>query len=227
MGVENVMTLAPLASEDELTALSDDDLFLQLKEHGVNAGPIVASTRPFYERKLFSMIFGQPEPSNEYSEVEDDEDYYEDDYQPSAVVKVVDPLPETPTLRQRLNLINDKDGCSVKEAASELDGGGCVSGLSSRRSTNGSNVVNDGGRQSSSDVTDSSPEPSFNNWRPLIKMLTIVLLLGVLFLEMYFSVLKLDPVHDVSQALASERRTTSDGEFGPDVGAGNQQISSE
>jgi len=76
------------ASEIDVTALSDDDLFLQLKSAGVDVGPIVSSTRQFYERKLASILSGPAETvgnsSREYSDTEPEDD--DEDDQPSAVV---------------------------------------------------------------------------------------------------------------------------------------------
>jgi len=71
----------------DLSALSDDELFQQLVAHGLAPGPIVASTRPFYERKLGRLLGQEPElevsKEEEYSDTEPEE---EDD-QPSAVVQ--------------------------------------------------------------------------------------------------------------------------------------------
>jgi len=73
----------------DIGQMSDDDLRQQLKEYGVDVGPIVSTTRLFYEKKLGKLMEsgGQPHP-----ETESEEDYDEDDdeevqfnYQPAPV----------------------------------------------------------------------------------------------------------------------------------------------
>uniref|UniRef100_A0A3B3ZQM8 Uncharacterized protein n=1 Tax=Periophthalmus magnuspinnatus TaxID=409849 RepID=A0A3B3ZQM8_9GOBI len=54
----------PRTEEVEVTELSDEDLKQQLAKHGVEAGPIVASTRKLYEKKL-QKILDQPPPEPE------------------------------------------------------------------------------------------------------------------------------------------------------------------
>ena len=43
----------------DIDALDDDELFEKLKENGVEVGPIVASTRPFYKKKLLMVLKGE------------------------------------------------------------------------------------------------------------------------------------------------------------------------
>ena len=43
----------------DIDALDDDELFEKLKENGVDVGPIVASTRPFYKKKLAMVLKGE------------------------------------------------------------------------------------------------------------------------------------------------------------------------
>jgi len=43
----------------DIDALDDDELFEKLKENGVDVGPIVASTRPFYKKKLAMVLRGE------------------------------------------------------------------------------------------------------------------------------------------------------------------------
>ncbi|XP_038164829.1 thymopoietin b isoform X1 [Cyprinodon tularosa] len=49
----------PRTEEVEVTELSDEDLKQQLAKHGVDTGPIVASTRKVYEKKLQKLL-GEP-----------------------------------------------------------------------------------------------------------------------------------------------------------------------
>ncbi|XP_053741615.1 thymopoietin b isoform X1 [Synchiropus splendidus] len=46
----------PRSEEVDVTDLTDDDLKQQLAKHGVESGPIVASTRKVYEKKLQKLI---------------------------------------------------------------------------------------------------------------------------------------------------------------------------
>lgn len=48
-----------LVEEIDIDALDDDELFEKLKENGIAVGPIVASTRPFYEKKLKMVLSGE------------------------------------------------------------------------------------------------------------------------------------------------------------------------
>lgn len=50
----------PRAEEVEVTELSDEDLKQQLAKHGVDTGPIVASTRKLYEKKLQKLLDQPP-----------------------------------------------------------------------------------------------------------------------------------------------------------------------
>ena len=43
----------------DIDALDDDELFEKLREFGVEVGPIVASTRPFYKKKLAMVMKGE------------------------------------------------------------------------------------------------------------------------------------------------------------------------
>ena len=48
-----------VAEELDIDALDDDELFEKLKENGIDVGPIVASTRPFYQKKLAMVLRGE------------------------------------------------------------------------------------------------------------------------------------------------------------------------
>lgn len=54
----------PRTDEVEVTELTDEDLKQQLAKHGVEAGPILASTRKLYEKKL-QKVLDQPPPELE------------------------------------------------------------------------------------------------------------------------------------------------------------------
>jgi hypothetical protein len=43
----------------DVDALDDDELFSLLKENGIDVGPIVSSTRPFYKKKLALVLKGE------------------------------------------------------------------------------------------------------------------------------------------------------------------------
>lgn len=50
----------PRSEEVEVTELTDEDLKQQLAKHGVDSGPIVASTRKVYEKKLQKLLDQPP-----------------------------------------------------------------------------------------------------------------------------------------------------------------------
>lgn len=61
----------------DVKALDDDGLFQHLKKHGIDVGPIVASTRSFYEKKLALVLSGDSGmngDSNEFSANEDEDE---------------------------------------------------------------------------------------------------------------------------------------------------------
>jgi len=59
----------------DVTAFDDDALFIKLKEHGIEVGPIVESTRPFYEKKLAAVLAGTVLPGvDEFSDTETEEE---------------------------------------------------------------------------------------------------------------------------------------------------------
>ncbi|KAL6106484.1 tmpo [Pungitius sinensis] len=53
----------PRSEEVEVTDLTDEDLKQQLEKHGVVSGPVVASTRKFYEKKLQKLLDQPPAES--------------------------------------------------------------------------------------------------------------------------------------------------------------------
>ena len=74
----------------DIGSLDDDQLFEMLKKNGVGVGPIVASTRKFYEGKLRLVLGGGSSASNgakEFSDTEPEEE--EEEEQPSPVQVVV------------------------------------------------------------------------------------------------------------------------------------------
>jgi len=86
----------------DVDALDDDELFSLLKENGIDVGPIVASTRPFYKKKLAIVLKGEnmlnTSASNgeEYSDT-DPETEPEDD-QPAGISEE---SPEAPITRSK------------------------------------------------------------------------------------------------------------------------------
>jgi len=90
-GVEEVSN-SMVVEEVDIDALQDDELFQLLKENGVDAGPIVETTRPFYKKKLASLLKGENGIANgtngEFSDTEPEE---EEDDQPSVVTTPKEP----------------------------------------------------------------------------------------------------------------------------------------
>lgn len=80
-----------LVGDLDIDALDDDQLFTLLQENGINPGPIVGSTRPFYKKKLALVLKGGGDSSivngsngnTEFSDTEPDTE--EEEEQPSAV----------------------------------------------------------------------------------------------------------------------------------------------
>merc|ERR1711894_255088 len=76
----------------DIGSLDDDQLFEMLKKNGVEVGPIVASTRKFYEKKLSEALAGESATAsngtNGTKEFSDTEPEDEEEEQP-AVVEVV------------------------------------------------------------------------------------------------------------------------------------------
>ena len=83
----------------DVSALSDDELFEKLQQHGISAGPIVDSTRKLYQKKLLDVLMLKGETANttngkevEYSDTEEEveeeveEVVEEEDDQPAAVI---------------------------------------------------------------------------------------------------------------------------------------------
>ncbi|XP_058498175.1 lamina-associated polypeptide 2, isoforms beta/gamma-like [Solea solea] len=69
------------------SALTDDDLKAALLKHGVKAGPIVASTRFLYEKKLRKLLHGQLNGAKKgmmYSDSEEEENGEDNDAESSA-----------------------------------------------------------------------------------------------------------------------------------------------
>lgn len=60
----------PRTEEVEVTDLTDEDLRQQLAKHGVDSGPIVASTRKLYEKKLQKLLdqpLAEPEAPTDFT----------------------------------------------------------------------------------------------------------------------------------------------------------------
>jgi len=85
----------------DVDALDDDELFKLLKENGIDVGPIVSSTRPFYKKKLALVLKGEnmvnTSNGDEYSDT-DPETEPEDD-QPAGTT--VEETPEPPITRSK------------------------------------------------------------------------------------------------------------------------------
>jgi len=116
----------------DIGSLDDDQLFEMLKKNGVEVGPIVASTRKFYEKKLSAALAGETATAsngtNGTKEFSDTEPEDEEEEQP-AVVEVVAKR-RTPRsvkssssslvesgLRQRLALADELDSSPASPGA--------------------------------------------------------------------------------------------------------------
>ena len=89
-----------VVDEIDVESLDDDELFRLLKENGIDVGPIVSSTRPFYKKKLALVLKGgcMVNTSNETDGYSDTDPESEDD-QPSGTT--VEETPEAPTTRSK------------------------------------------------------------------------------------------------------------------------------
>lgn len=115
----------------DIEALSDDELFEKLKENGISAGPIVASTRKFYKKKLAMAL--KMEPANtsngngaEYS----DTDPEDEEEEPAEVTSEA-----TVTTRRSASARNSSSSQSQKKSPTKSPFGSMfkeVSGLRSR-----------------------------------------------------------------------------------------------
>ena len=78
----------------DIDALDDDELFEKLRENGVDVGPIVASTRPFYKKKLALVLKGETMNSTngngaEYSDTDPETEEEEaEEEQPAVEARV-------------------------------------------------------------------------------------------------------------------------------------------
>ena len=72
--------------------MDDDELFEKLKENGISAGPIVASTRKFYKKKLAMVLNGETANTSngngaEYSDTDPEDEEVDD--QPASTEATV------------------------------------------------------------------------------------------------------------------------------------------
>ena len=61
-----------VVEELDIDALDDDELFEKLKEIGIDVGPVVASTRPFYQKKL-AMVLRRDTRKQDIDALDDDD----------------------------------------------------------------------------------------------------------------------------------------------------------
>ena len=88
--VESTEESSLIIGDLDLDAVDDDELFKLLKENGIEVGPIVASTRPFYKKKLALVLRGENDMNGtngtnggEFSDTEPETEPEDD--QPSGV----------------------------------------------------------------------------------------------------------------------------------------------
>ena len=83
----------------DIDALDDDRLFQLLKENGIDVGPIVSSTRPFYKKKLALVLRGESmvNISNGDGYSDTDPETEPEDNQPAGTI--VEETPEASTTR--------------------------------------------------------------------------------------------------------------------------------
>jgi len=106
----------------DVDSLEDEELFNLLKENGIAAGPIVASTRPFYKKKLALILKGESmngtangsaNGGDAFSDTEPEDEEEEGD-QPSAVIS---PKVETRTsTRSRVSSSSKKSNKSATQS---------------------------------------------------------------------------------------------------------------
>lgn len=84
-------------NEGTVSQLSDDELFKQLKEFGVDVGPILGSTRTVYERKLERLLQGDSgnQSSSPYSGSDNDEDDDAQEIYQNAHLPIITQPPRT------------------------------------------------------------------------------------------------------------------------------------
>jgi len=104
----------------DVDSLEDEELFNLLKENGIAAGPIVASTRPFYKKKLALILKGESMngtangSANGGDAFSDTEPEDEEEDQPSAVIS---PKVETRTsTRSRVSSSSKKSNKSATQS---------------------------------------------------------------------------------------------------------------
>lgn len=114
----------------DVDALDDDELFSLLKENGIDVGPIVSSTRPFYKKKLALVLKGESmvntSNGDEYSDT-DPETEPEDD-QPAGTI--VEETPEPVVTRSKKASSSSKAPNSPSKA--DLDSPFNATGLRQR-----------------------------------------------------------------------------------------------
>jgi len=107
----------------DVDALDDDELFSLLKENGIDVGPIVASTRPFYKKKLAIVLKGESmlnvSNGEEYSDT-DPETEPEDD-QPAGISEET---PEPPVTRSKASSSSKSPSKLSLSLASPFDASG-------------------------------------------------------------------------------------------------------
>jgi len=113
----------------EIEELDDNELFAMLRDNNIAAGPIVASTRPLYQKKLIRLLSNETESvvhqlQEDYDENEDYEE--EEEYQESPGLRNrfttdatdhghVEKKEEfVPTTRRKLNSYEDDDITEIK-----------------------------------------------------------------------------------------------------------------
>ena len=87
---KNVPEDSVAVDEADIEALDDDELLEKLKENGISAGPIVASTRKFYQKKLAMALKGEAANTSNGNGAEySDTDPEDEDDQPGSSTTAV------------------------------------------------------------------------------------------------------------------------------------------
>lgn len=179
----------------DIEGLEDDHLFEMLKKNGVSAGPIVKSTRKFYEKKLRLVLNGGTNGVNEkeFSDTEPEGDEEEEDDQPAGQVihqtrssrSKAPPSPVSQSgLRHRMNLADELDSsnnsfASPRRAISSYTVTETTRHVTTR-AKDGTEVVdtNHSVERTQSSGSGGSPKQSFFSRiiYPLIKLLILVIL---------------------------------------------------
>jgi hypothetical protein len=190
----------------DLDQIEDDELFRLLKENGIEVGPIVASTRPFYKKKLSLVLRGENGMGNgtngEFSDTEPETE--PEDEQPSGVTspqvrvstrgrssasssnKSPVSTPVENGLRKRMNLGGDEIDSSLRNSPTPRRS---IHTYKVTETTRQTIVKSSDGEETRDTVrtlekseskADTGAKPSFFSTKKILLLLLVLILLAVL-----------------------------------------------